>query len=256
MEHENSKKWALILTAAARLAVIVSFLLLVEVSVAKGWISPLFVSRPSNTISTLWQMVLDASAFSVAGTTIYMVLVTFVCGAAIGLPLGYLLWRHLLLARACEPLLGGLFASPLILLYPIFLVAFGRTLTAIMAQALLVGIIPIILGTHNALRQVSSTFIDLGLIFQLSRWQLFRYILLPASAPMIFTGLRLGFIYMLLSVIAMEYVVAFGGIGNLISNAYFRLDTDELYAGVFMVIFLSIIFFRVLLRGQQWLHAA
>jgi ABC-type nitrate/sulfonate/bicarbonate transport system permease component len=72
---------------------------------------------------------------------------------------------------------------------------------------------------------------------------------------MIFTGLRLGFVYMLLSVIAMEYVVALGGIGNLISNAYFRLDTDELYAGVFMVIFLSVVFFRVLLHGQRWLRA-
>ena len=255
MADGKTQRSARFLIPICRAAAIVSFLLLVEASVARGWISPLFVSRPSNTIITLWQMLLDASVFRIAGTTIYMVLITFVCGAALGLPLGYLLWHHSLLGRACEPLLAGLFASPLILLYPVFLVAFGRTLNAIMAQALLVGIIPIILGTHHALRQVNSTFIDLGLIFHLSRWQFFRHILLPASAPMIFTGLRLGFVYMLLSVIAMEYVVALGGIGNLISNAYFRLDTDELYAGVFMVIFLSVVFFRVLLHGQRWLRA-
>jgi NitT/TauT family transport system permease protein len=255
MPDKKKKRFAWFAAATCRTAVIVLFLVLVEVSVAKGWISPLFVSRPSNTISTLWQMLMDATAFRIAGITIFMVLVTFAIGTMVGLPLGYLLWRYPLFGRACEPLLGSLFASPLILLYPIFLVIFGRTLTAIIAQAAIVGIIPIILGTQNGLRQVNPTFIDVGLMLQLTRWQFFRHVLLPASGPLIFTGLRLGFIYMLLSVIAMEYVVALGGIGNLISNAYFRLDTDELYVGVFLVIFLSVLFFRALLRGQRWVGA-
>jgi NitT/TauT family transport system permease protein len=252
MARPRRKRTASYLAAACRAAVVILFLLFVELSVAKGWISPLFVSRPSNTMIALWQMLVDGAALRVAGTTVYMVLVTFVSGAILGLPLGYLLWRYPLFGRACEPLLGSLFASPLILLYPIFLVLFGRTLTAIIAQALIVGVIPIVLGTHNALGQVSRTLIDVGMVLQLSRWQLFRHILLPASAPLIFTGFRLGFIYMLLSIIAMEYVAALGGIGNMISGAYFRLDTDELYVGVFLVIFFSVFFFRALLRGQQW----
>jgi ABC-type nitrate/sulfonate/bicarbonate transport system permease component len=90
-----------------------------------------------------------------------------------------------------------------------------------------------------------------GLTLHLTRWQLFRYVLLPAAAPTIFTGLRMGFIYMLLSIIAMEFVVALGGIGNLVSGAYFRLDTEELYVGVALVIFFSVLFFRLLLRGQK-----
>jgi NitT/TauT family transport system permease protein len=255
MAGQKAKRSDSFRAGACRAAAVALFLLLVETCVAQGWISPLFVSRPSNAISAFGQMVMDGAVFRVAGTTIFMALVTFVSGTLLGLLIGYVLWRYPLFGRACEPLLGSLFASPLILLYPIFLVAFGRTLTAIIAQALLVGIIPIILGTQNGLRQVSQTFIDVGLILQLTRWQFFRHVLLPASAPLIFTGLRLGFIYMLLSIIAMEYVVALGGIGNLISGAYFRLDTDELYVGVFLVIFFSVFFFRALLRGQRWVGA-
>jgi NitT/TauT family transport system permease protein len=252
MRGPRTKRSARFLAGACRAAVVILFLLFVEFAVAKGWISPLFVSRPSNTIVTFWQMTMDGSIFPIAGTTIYMVLMTFVIGASLGLPLGYALWRYPLFGRACEPLLGSLFASPLILLYPMFLVLFGRTLTAIIAQAVVVGVIPIILGTQNGLRQVSQTLLDVGSIFQLNQSQFFRHVLLPASAPLIFTGLRLGFIYMLLSVIAMEYVVAMGGVGNLISGAYFRLDTDELYVGVFLVIIFSVFFFRILLRGQRW----
>lgn len=253
MRAQRTKRYDWLIAGSCRAAVVILFLLFVEFCVAKEWISPLFVSRPSNTIVTLWQMAMDGSVFPVAGTTIYMVLVTFAIGALLGMPLGYLLWRYPLFGRACEPLLGSLFASPLILLYPMFLVVFGRTLTAIIAQAVIVGVIPIILGTQNGLRQVSQTLIEVGSIFQLNRWQFFRHLLLPASAPLIFTGLRLGFIYMLLSIIAMEYVVALGGIGNMISSAYFRLDTDELYVGLFLVILFSVFFFRVLLRGQRWL---
>ncbi|HWP56732.1 MAG TPA: ABC transporter permease [Candidatus Acidoferrales bacterium] len=236
-----------------RVIVVVVFLALVEACVAKEWISPLFVSRPSQILTALGPMVSDGRIFSISGTTLYMALVTFALGAATGLPLGYFLWRYPLLGRACEPLFGSLFASPLILLYPVFLVLFGRTLTAIIAQALLVGVIPIILGTYNALRQVNRTLIEAGLTLGVTRWQLLRHILLPASAPLIFTGLRLGFIYILLSIIAMEYVVALGGIGNLISSAYFRLDTQELYVGVFLVILFSVLFLRVLLKGQRLL---
>jgi ABC-type nitrate/sulfonate/bicarbonate transport system permease component len=244
------------LAAAGRAVLVILFLGLLELSVASGWISPLFVSRPSATMRAFAGMAAEGSLWEIAGTTLFMVVVTFVSGASIGLPLGYVLWRCASFGRACEPILGSLFASPLILLYPIFLVLFGRTLTAIIVQALIVGIIPIILGTHNGLKQVSRTFIDVGSVLQLTRWQLFRHVLLPASAPLVFTGLRLGFIYMLLSIIAMEYVVALGGIGNMISGAYFRLDTDELYVGLFLVIFFSVFFFRALLRGQRWVGTA
>lgn len=238
-------------TRVARVAVVILVLLLIENFVLRGWISPLFVARPSAVLKTLVAMVAGGELLYVAGTTLFMVLVTFLSGTILGLPLGYLLWRNPSFGRAGENLLGSIFASPLILLYPVFLVIFGRTLTAIIAQALLVGIIPIILNTQNGLRQVSQTFIDVGLTLQLTRWQLFRYILLPAATPMIFTGLRIGFIYILLSIIAMEFVVALGGIGNLVSGAYFRLDIEELYVGVTVVIFLSVLFFRLLLRGQK-----
>ncbi|MBI4489814.1 MAG: ABC transporter permease subunit [Deltaproteobacteria bacterium] len=236
---------------ALRIVVVVLILLLVELFVGIGWISPLFVSRPSAVAKTFIEMVAGRELWQITGITLFTVLVTFLSGTFLGLPMGYLLWRYPFLGSACENLLGSIFSSPLILLYPVFLVIFGRTLMAVIAQAFLVGIIPIILNTQSGLRQVSQTFIDVGLTLHLTRWQLFRYVLLPAAAPTIFTGLRMGFIYMLLSIIAMEFVVALGGVGNLVSGAYFRLDTEELYVGVTLVIFFSVLFFRLLLHGQK-----
>lgn len=236
---------------ASRIGVVILALLIVEALVSGRWISPLFVSRPSAVLKTLVEMAAGGDLFRFSGITLFMAMIAFASGGILGLSLGYLLWRKPTLGRACESLLGSIFASPLILLYPIFLVVFGRTLTAIIVQALLIGVIPVILNTRSGLGRVSQTFIDVGLTLQLTRWQLFRHILLPAAAPMIFTGLRMGFIYMLLSIIAMEYVVGLGGVGNLVSAAYFRLDTEELYVGVAIVILFSILFSWLLLRGQK-----
>lgn len=108
MSAQRTKRYDWSIAGSCRAAVVILFLLFMEFCVAKEWISPLFVSRPSNTIATFWQMAMDGSVFPVAGTTIYMVLVTFAIGALLGMPLGYLLWRYPLFGRACEPLLGSL----------------------------------------------------------------------------------------------------------------------------------------------------
>ncbi|HEY2988882.1 MAG TPA: ABC transporter permease subunit [Candidatus Binatia bacterium] len=235
----------------ARSLLVIFLLALLEVAVRRQWISPLFVSPPSVILETLASMLLEGDLLRISGTTLFMLIVTFLLGSAVGIPLGYFFWRHSTFGLACENLLGSLFASPLILLYPVFLVVFGRNLAAIVAQALLVGIIPIILGTQAGFRNVSRTFVDVGLTLQLTRWQMLRHILIPAAAPAIFTGLRVGLIYMLLSIVAMEFVVSLGGIGRLVSDAYFRLATEELYVGVTVIVVFAVFCFRLLLHGQK-----
>jgi NitT/TauT family transport system permease protein len=234
-----------------RAAFVLALVALLEIAVRRSWISPLFVAPPSLILETLWSMLIAGDLLKISGTTLFMLIVTFSIGSVAGIPLGYFLWRYSTFGLACENFLGSLFASPLILLYPVFLVTFGRNLTAIIAQALLVGSIPIVLGTQAGFRNVSRTFIDVGLTLQLTRWQILRHILIPAAAPAIFTGLRVGMIYMLLSIVAMEFVVSLGGIGRLVSDAYFRLDTEELYVGVTVIIFFAVLFFRLLLHGQR-----
>jgi len=235
----------------ARLLVVIAALAAIEALVAAGWVSPLFVSRPSSIFLAFIEMLQEGNLLRLTGITLFMVFVTFLSGATLGLPLGYLLWRRPRWGQAMENLLGSLFASPLILLYPVFLVIFGRSLTAIIAQALIVGIIPIILNTYSGLCHVNQTYLDVAATLRLGRGQVFRHILLPATAPAVFTGLRMGFIYMLLSILAMEYIVAYGGIGSMVSEAYFRLATDELYVGIAVTIFFSVLFFRLLLQGEK-----
>lgn len=84
----------------------------------------------------------------------------------------------------------------------------------------------------------------------LNRQRMFRHILLPAAAPAIFGGFRLGLTYILKSVLGLEYVVQVGGVGMWLSEAAFRFEVGEVYAGLVGTTLLSMLFLFMINRGE------
>jgi NitT/TauT family transport system permease protein len=193
----------------------------------------------------------------VNGNVLFLILVTlYEIGCAllvstiVGLFVGFILWRYRLIGASYEMLLAALFSSPVILAYPIFLVAFGRTSAAVIALSSIFGLIPIIMNTKGAFQQVNPILLQVGASMNLTRRQMFRHILLPAVAPTIFSGFRLGLTYILKSVLGLEYVIQVGGVGMWLSDAAFRFDVGEVYAGLFGTVLLSIAFLYVINRAE------
>lgn len=236
---------------AARWIFIAALLAALEGAVRLGWVSGIFFAAPSRIAAAAWEKIVSGELPALFLTTLFTVGAAFILAAVVGLPLGYALWRFPVLGRAYDELLGALFASPWILLYPIFLVIFGRGPGAIVAMGFLSGMIPIALNTHHGLRDVSAIYLKAGAGMRLKERQIVRHILLPAAAPMILSGLKLGVTYILISVIAVEFLVEIGGIGRLASKGYFWFNTEELYLGVAGAIVLSMIFIHLLGRAES-----
>jgi NitT/TauT family transport system permease protein len=164
------------------------------------------------------------------------------------------LWRYRLIGASYETLLAALFASPVILAYPIFLVIFGRTSAAVIILSSFFGAVPIILNTRSAFQQVNPILLQVGASMNLNRQRMFRHILLPAAAPAIFGGFRLGLTYILKSVLGLEYVVQVGGVGMWLSEAAFRFEVGEVYAGLVGTTLLSMLFLFMINRGEGWVR--
>jgi ABC-type nitrate/sulfonate/bicarbonate transport system permease component len=148
--------------------------------------------------------------------------------------------------------LAALFSSPVILAYPIFLVTFGRTSAAVIALSSIFGLIPIIMNTKGAFHNVNPIFLQVGASMNLTRRQLFRHILIPAVAPTIFSGFRLALTYILKSVLGLEYVAQVGGVGMWLSDAAYKFEVEEVYAGLFGTIALSILFLYAINGCERW----
>ena len=88
-----------------------------------------------------------------------------------------------LLRLAFETWVGALAAAPIVLMYPLFLVIFGRSTTTIVMIGFAAGLAPVILKTVEGLAGTRQVLIDVGRSFKLTPAQQFRKVLLPAALP-------------------------------------------------------------------------
>ncbi len=237
--------------AAARWILLGIILGVLELLVRGGWVNPLILSPPSAVAFALGKSLVRGELLLLFGLTLYETAVSFAIALTCGLTLGYLLWRHERLGEAVEPLLGAVFGSPLILLYPIFLVTFGRTPQAVIAMGILSGAIPVTLGMRDGLVGVSRTFLRVGRSLNMTDRQILWKIQLPAAAPTIFAGLRLGFTYTLVNVLGVEFLVEIGGLGAMVAATYARFQIPAMYAGIVAVVALTALFLAASHRLQR-----
>src|SRR5262249_47909757 len=167
---------------------------------------------------------------------------------------GVLLHRHRLLRLATETWVAAVAAAPLVLMYPLYLVIFGRSATTIVMMGFSAGLAPTVLKTLEGLSGTRRVLINVGRSFKLSQSQQFWKILFPAALPTIFVGIRLGLIFALINIVGVEFLINFGGLGQLINELAERYDLPGMYASICFVILVSILVFIIMERLERWLR--
>jgi len=242
------------LSGAAGLTGVAAAALVVEAVVWAGWISPLIIAPPSSLPGAFEKLWVEGFVVKPFALTIGQAFAATSAAALAGIPWGYLLWRRPTLGAAYEPWIGAAFAAPTILLFPLFLVLFGRTYATTIFVGFLAAVIPVVLKTREAFLGVPRVLLDVGRSLRLSEAALVRRIAFPAAVPGIFTGLRLALIYALVNIIGMEFLIDFGGLGRIVSEMYFRYEIPGMYAAIFLIVAVSWTFLAALARLEAWLR--
>lgn len=237
------------------LAVAAALIGLLEALVGAGVISRFLIAQPSVVAVELVSLLREERLIEAVAVTFVTILAATFLAILIGVPAGYVLYRYKTLGEAYEGWIAGLFSAPLILLYPLFLVLFGRGSQTIVAISTIIATIPIVLNTQQAFEQVRGVYLNVARAFKLSPWQTFWKVLFPAALPTIFTGIRLGLIYALIAVVAIEYLVVLGGLGALVSDMYDRYNIAGMYAAILAVILVTVVFFKLASELEQWLRS-
>lgn len=216
-------------------------LAIVEGLVRLDIVSPVIIARPSDAIAGLFVGDLRAELFHGAELTFALVGAALILEICIAVPLGYFLYRYRDFGLAYEGWLAALFAAPIFLLYPLFMVIFGRNDFTLIFMGFASGVIPIITHVRAAFMSVPETLIKVGKSFSLSDAAIFRQIILPSGAPTIFAGIRLGLLYTLINIVAVEYLVDAGGLGRIVSDRYYRFDVIGTYTAIIAIALVSIL---------------
>lgn len=242
------------LSTITGLGIVVAFVALLEVLVGQGVISRFLIAQPSAIGSELVVLLQEERLIEAFVSTFGSTLAATGIAILMGVPAGYILYRSRILGEAYGHWIAGMFSAPLILLYPLFLVLFGRGVQTIIAISAILATIPIVLNTQQAFMQVRGVFLNVARSFKLSGWQTFWKVLFPAAIPTIFTGIRLGLIYAMISVVAIEYLVVLGGLGSLVSDMYDRYNIAGMYAAILAVILVTVVFFKLASEIERWLR--
>lgn len=232
----------------------VAIAILLEVLIRAGLISPFLIAPPTEIgpeLVILWK---EERLIEAVLTTFGATMASCGIGILVGVPVGYMLYRSKVLAAAYEGWIAGLFSAPLILLYPLFLVLLGRGVQTIIAISSILATIPIVLNTLQAFAGVRGVHLNVARAFKLTPMQTFWKVLLPAALPTIFTGIRLGLIYSMISVVAIEYLVVLGGLGALVSDLYDRYNIPGMYAAILAVVAVTVVFFKLATEIERWLR--
>jgi len=218
-----------------------------------GWINPFTAPPPSAIWGGLIQIIQAGELGAAFVRTFLEALAASAIGSIGGIAIGWWLHSGKKIGVAYTSWVAAAASAPLVLLYPLFLVIFGRNSSTIVAMGALGCMPAIILKAKDGLDGVRPVLLNVGKAFSLTPRQQFRMIQFPAALPVIFTGIRIGLLFAIINVVGVEFLIAFGGLGQLISDLGDRFDYPAMYAAIFFVVLVSVAFFYLTEKLELWL---
>jgi NitT/TauT family transport system permease protein len=194
---------------------------------------------PIATINKLAALMADEDfprhAYETARAFLTALAIALVAGLALGLALG----AHRLAGEVTEPILTALYSIPKITLYPVILLLFGLGISAKIAFGVIHGIIPVILFTMNAVRNIRLVYLRSARAMRLTPMQTAFTIIVPAALPEIVSGFRVGFALTLLGTLIGEMFASQRGIGYMLVRAMETGDTATVMSLALLLVVLA-----------------
>jgi nitrate/nitrite transport system permease protein len=153
-------------------------------------------------------------------TSLQRVAIGFGLAAVVGVLLGTLVGQSIWAMRGLDPIFQILRTVPPLAWLPISLAAFRDSAPSAIFVIFITAIWPIIINTAVGIRNIPSDYRNVAAVLRLNQAEFFWRIMLPSTAPYIFTGLRIGIGLSWLAIVAAEMLTGGVGIGFFIWDAW------------------------------------
>jgi ABC-type nitrate/sulfonate/bicarbonate transport system permease component len=206
-----------------------------------GAVSPLFLPPLEAVFQALNQLVQTAEFWSAVRTTLTTIAQAYLIACLLGVAAGYLVTRSRFLTRVFEPVLSSLFAIPLTLFFPLFILLFGIGTASKVAYGAAFAFFPIALNTIAGLSSAEQRYLNAARSMGVTAFGTFRHVMFPAAFPVMLTGLRIGFFICFASVLAGETISSVAGVGRNIALAAELFEPARMFAWIVVVIVTALV---------------
>jgi NitT/TauT family transport system permease protein len=198
------------------------------------------ITAPVPTFAFAGELLSRASFWGHVGATMSAFGLALAISSVAGVALGLVLGMRRFAGEVAEPILGSLYTIPKVTLYPLMLLIFGLGMSAKVAFGVIHGLIPVMLFTMAAVRNIPPVLLRTARALHLSPMQTALSVLAPAVTPEIVTGLRVGFALTLLGVLIGEMFASQRGLGFLIINGINNHDVRMTTAVTLIVVVFAV----------------
>jgi NitT/TauT family transport system permease protein len=214
-------------------------------------------------MAAFWVLLVEGTMFVAYAETlkplVVGVLISAILGIGIGLSIG--------LSRKFDWLVSPIFivmqTAPLAALIPLLIMVYGIGLTSKVFVVCIMAMPVIVLNTSGAVRNTPVSMIEMGQAYLGTRLDIILKIILPAASPIIFAGLRLGVSAGFIGAILAELKITPTGVGDIISYSRSIADYPSMYAAIFSIILLAVVFLNlleqienILFKGPRQVYAS
>lgn len=206
-----------------------------------GAISPLFLPPMEAVGAALVRLVQTEEFWTAVATTMQTIAEAYAIAVVFGVFASWAITRSRYLTEVLEPVVSGLFAIPITLFFPVFILMFGIGPESKVAYGAAYGFFPIALNTIAGLAGVDQRYLDAARSIGVAGAGLFRHVLFPAAFPVILTGLRIGFFICFASVLGGETISSVSGVGRNIALAAELMEPARMYAWIVFVIIAALV---------------
>jgi NitT/TauT family transport system permease protein len=214
------------------------------------------ITSPLTTLGYASSLVKTSNFWTHAQATLVAFAYSLVISIVLGVVLGLVLGLQRFAGDVAEPMLVALYTIPKVTLYPLILLIFGLGVSAKVAFGVIHGVIPIILFTLNAVKNINPVLLRTSRVMRLTPWQTTTTVLAPAVMPELITGVRVGFSLTMLGVLIGEMFASQRGLGFLIVNGISLHNVRMTTAVILIVVVFAIVANGLLLWIDKRMHRA
>lgn len=212
--------------------------------------SPLIVG-PFEVVRAGVEMAAEGELGTAIAQSASVFFVGLAAGTALGLVVGILVGRFRTVDVVLDPYISALFATPLVAVIPILIVALGFGFGAKVVIVAMFAFFPVSINTAAGVRGVPRELDELARSFCSTELQAWRDILVPGALPFIVTGIRLAVGRSLIAVVVAEFSTAVTGLGFLILVNSRRFQMAESLVPVVILMITGFVLYTLLKKLEN-----
>ena len=212
-----------------------AFLTLWQLLASIGWINPVLLPSPLQLAGAAWELMVQGILWTHTIASLKRVLAGFLLASLVGITLGVALGWSQALSDIVRPLVESIRPIPPIAWTPIAILWFGVGDAPSYFLVFIGAVFPVFVNTFSAVRNIDRAQINAALCLGARPSLLIRDVLIPASLPVIFPGLRIALGVGWMCVVAAELIAAQSGLGYMIQQNRVLLQTQNVVTGMITI---------------------